>query len=236
VRFPSASLFLFRRSELFCALMLAALLAELDGSTAVATAGTLSKTCLCAAGSPGRDLELLPHQSALRSGGRHQRQHQDSSEKGPRLQESRLPAAQSSAHGRHQDRIHRSSEGILKGGSLRILAQSRFLDQGSDQDEVFDYTVRTRSNFCLKSGWYGFVTRNRRISTSSCGAVNPSCPSVCGKANRRRSTRVFASHLVLNDGRSRKQAPRFQDLLQQPSHAYLTRGANAGYNRVTSTQ
>ncbi len=60
-------------------------------------------------------------------------------------------------------------------------------------------------------------------------------PSIRGKANRHPSARVLRSHLVLDDGRSRKQAARFQDLLQQPSHAYLTRGANAGYNRVTTS-
>src|SRR6267378_7407913 len=59
-------------------------------------------------------------------------------------------------------------------------------------------------------------------------------PSIRGKANRHHSTRVLGSHFVLDDGRSRKQAARFQDLLQQPSHACLTRGANAGYNRVTT--
>jgi hypothetical protein len=54
-------------------------------------------------------------------------------------------------------------------------------------------------------------------------------PSVCGKAKRHHSTRVFGSHLVLDDGGSRKRVARFPDLLQQPSHAYLTGRANAGY-------
>jgi hypothetical protein len=61
-------------------------------------------------------------------------------------------------------------------------------------------------------------------------------PSVCGKANRHHSTRVFGSHLVLDDGRSRKQAARFQDLLQQPSHAYLPGRANARYTGVTTNR
>ena len=65
-------------------------------------------------GSPGRDPELLPHQSTFRRGGSHQRQHQNSPEKGPRLQESRLSVAEGSAHGGHKDRIHRSSESSLK--------------------------------------------------------------------------------------------------------------------------
>ena len=47
------------------------------------------------------------------------------SSKGPWLQESHLPAAQGAAHGDHQDRIHRSSEGSLKRAPLRILVQSR---------------------------------------------------------------------------------------------------------------
>jgi len=61
-------------------------------------------------------------------------------------------------------------------------------------------------------------------------------PSIRGKTNRHPSARVFGSHLVLDDGGSRKQAARFQDLLQQPSHAYLTGRANAGYARVTTNR
>src|SRR5947207_11688032 len=68
--------------------------------------------------------QLLPHESTFRSGGSHQRQHQNPLSKGPWLQESRLSAAQGSAHGGHQDRIHRSSESRLKCESLRILVQS----------------------------------------------------------------------------------------------------------------
>src|SRR5215469_4799228 len=51
--------------------------------------------------------------------------------------------------------------------------------------------------------------------------------SVRGKANRHRSTGVFGSHFVLDCGGSRKQAARFQDLLQQPSHPYPNGRANA---------
>src|SRR6516162_4357423 len=51
--------------------------------------------------------------------------------------------------------------------------------------------------------------------------------SVRGKANRNRSTGVFGLHFVLDCGGSRKQAARFQDLLQQPSHPYLNGRANA---------
>src|ERR1700687_5435791 len=90
----------------------------------MATAGTLSKTRPHVGRSPGRDPELLPHQSTLRCGGSHQRQHQNSSEKGPRLHKSRLSAPEGSAHGGHKDRIHRSSESRLKCGSLQILVQS----------------------------------------------------------------------------------------------------------------
>ena len=56
------------------------------------------------------------------------------------------------------------------------------------------------------------------------------------KANQHPSTRVFGSPLVLDDWRSRKQAARFQDLLQQPAHAYLTGRANAGYAGVTTNR
>src|SRR5271167_3017228 len=59
-------------------------------------------------------------------------------------------------------------------------------------------------------------------------------PSLRGKANRLPSTRVFGSHVVLDDCRSRKQTARFQNLLQQPTHAYRTGRANAGYVRVTT--
>jgi hypothetical protein len=61
-------------------------------------------------------------------------------------------------------------------------------------------------------------------------------PSVRGKVNRHHSTRVFGSHVVLDDCRSRKQTARFQNLLQQPSHAYLTGKANAGYARATTNR
>src|SRR6266513_6017498 len=61
-------------------------------------------------------------------------------------------------------------------------------------------------------------------------------PSVCGKADRQPSTRVFGSHVVLDHCRSRKQAARFHDLLQQPSHAYLTGRTNDGYAGVTTNR
>ena len=44
----------------------------------------------------------------------------------PRLQEPPLPAAESAADGRHQDRIRRFQESRLKCGSRRIPAQSRY--------------------------------------------------------------------------------------------------------------
>ena len=103
----------------------AALSPKLDRSAAVATVGTVSKPRFHVAGSFRGHPQLLPHQSTLRSGGSHQRQHQNPSPKGPRLQKSRLPAAQGPTHGGHQDRIYRSSKSSLKCGSLRILAQSR---------------------------------------------------------------------------------------------------------------
>src|SRR5438874_4751446 len=47
-------------------------------------------------------------------------------------------------------------------------------------------------------------------------------PSIRGKADRHPAAGILGSHVVLDDGRPRKQAARFQDLLQQPSHAYHT--------------
>jgi hypothetical protein len=50
------------------------------------------------------------------------------------------------------------------------------------------------------------------------------------------SARLHAgSPVVLDEVRSRKQAARFQDLLQQPSHAYLGR-ANTRYADVTTNR
>ena len=60
--------------------------------------------------------------------------------------------------------------------------------------------------------------------------------SVRGKANRHRSTGVFGSDFVLDCGGSRQQAARFQDLLQQPSHPYLNRRANAESAWVTTNR
>src|SRR5215831_975089 len=60
--------------------------------------------------------------------------------------------------------------------------------------------------------------------------------SVRGKANRHRSTGVFGSHFVLDCGGSRKQAARFQDLLQQPSHPYLNGRANTESACVTTNR
>src|SRR5262252_3125280 len=60
--------------------------------------------------------------------------------------------------------------------------------------------------------------------------------SVRGKANRHRSTGVFGSHFVLDCGGSRKQAARFQDLLQQPSHPYLNGRADAESACVTTNR
>jgi hypothetical protein len=64
----------------------------------------------------------------------------------------------------------------------------------------------------------------------------PLVPSIRGKANRHPSPRVFGSPVVLDDDGSRKQAVGFQDLLQQPSHPYLTGRANAGYAGVTTNR
>src|SRR5215469_3917027 len=60
--------------------------------------------------------------------------------------------------------------------------------------------------------------------------------SVRGKTNRHRSTGVFGSHFVLDCGGSRKQAARFQNLLQQPSHPYLNGRANTESTYVTTNR
>ena len=61
-------------------------------------------------------------------------------------------------------------------------------------------------------------------------------PSIRGTADRHPSPRVFGSPVVLDDVRSRKEAARFQDLLQQPSHAYLTGRANTRDAGVTTNR
>jgi hypothetical protein len=48
--------------------------------------------------------------------------------------------------------------------------------------------------------------------------------------------REYWDHFVLDDVRSRREAARFQDLLQQPSHAYLTGRANTRYAGVTTNR
>src|SRR5437667_980033 len=49
--------------------------------------------------------------------------------------------------------------------------------------------------------------------------LRPPVPSIRGKAERHAAAGILGSHVVLDDGRPRKQAARVQDLLQQPSHA-----------------
>src|SRR5207237_2412426 len=65
--------------------------------------------------------------------------------------------------------------------------------------------------------------------------LRPPVPSIRGKADRHPAAGLLRSHVVLDDGRPRKQAARFQDLLQPPSHAYVTGRENAGYAHVTTT-
>src|ERR1035438_4991204 len=60
---------------------------------------------------------------------------------------------------------------------------------------------------------------------------------ITGIATKRHdSTRVFGSHVVLDDGGSRKQVARFQDILQRSSHAYLPGGAYARHARVATSR
>src|ERR1700680_4151394 len=58
--------------------------------------------------------------------------------------------------------------------------------------------------------------------------------SVRGEAHWHHSTRIFGSHVVLDECRSGEKTARFQDLLQPPSHPSLTGRANAGYARATT--
>ena len=74
------------------------------------------------------------------------------------------------------------------------------------------------------------------------GALKPDAPRglerhITGIATKRYpSTRVSGLHVVLDDCRSRNQTARFQNLLQQPSYAYLTGRANARYAGVTTNR
>src|SRR6185437_1469463 len=82
---------------------------ELDGPTALAAAGAVSKVGADAVGSPGRYSQLLPIEAA--AGGRrsHQRQHQNVGQARARIQESSLSLTEGTAHGCHQDGIRRFS-------------------------------------------------------------------------------------------------------------------------------
>jgi hypothetical protein len=75
---------------------------------------------------------------------------------------------------------------------------------------------------------------NTEVDTNQVYPIRAPVPSICGKANRHSTTRILGPYVVLDDGRPRKQAARFQDLLQQPSHAYLAGRANARYTRVAT--
>ena len=59
-------------------------------------------------------------------------------------------------------------------------------------------------------------------------ALRPLVPSLCGTADRHGSTGVPGSHVILDHGGSRKQAARFQDILQPSSHACRTSRATTG--------
>src|SRR5207302_4909347 len=65
--------------------------------------------------------------------------------------------------------------------------------------------------------------------------LRPPVPSIRGKSDRPPAAGILRSHVVLDDGRPRKQAARFQDLPQPPSRAYGTGRENAGYAHVTTT-
>src|SRR6267143_2448401 len=137
----------------------------------MATVGPFSKPRLHAAASLGQHPQLLPHQSTLRSGGSHQRQHQNPSQKGAWLQESGLSAVQGSAHGGHQDRIPRSSESSLKCGSRRILVQSRIFEQR----EIPALYTGSEKPAPWRIARVDLTSRDLRKS-----ALSNHCPEVCG--------------------------------------------------------
>ena len=64
---------------------------------------------------------------------------------------------------------------------------------------------------------------NRNQNRPLCSPV----PSLCGTVDRHDSTRVFGSHVVLDDGGPGEQAARFQDIFQCVSLAHWTGGENA---------
>src|SRR6516165_5956392 len=96
---------------------------------------------------------------------------------------------------------------------------------------VVKYFLSIRTKFLVCTGQSADTGGNRNQVHPLASPV----PSVRGKGNRHHSTRVSRSHVVLDDGRSGKQAARFQELLQPPSHTYPTGRANAGSARVTTS-
>ena len=76
--------------------------------------------------------------------------------------------------------------------------------------------------------------RDRNQNGALCTAVT----SICGTPDRHYSQGVLGPHIVLDARRSRKQAARVPELLQQASHAYFTGGTNAGsgHERVAAAR
>src|SRR5207253_8554338 len=106
----------------------AQLLAEVDGSTAMAAHAHVSKARRDVAQPPRRDSELLSDQGTLRRRRGNQRQHPHADQPWARLQEHALSTLESETHGRDQHRIRRFSEnqeGRVECHFLRILAQSQ---------------------------------------------------------------------------------------------------------------
>jgi hypothetical protein len=74
------------------------------------------------------------------------------------------------------------------------------------------------------------TSKSPRLCVLSCTALRSSDRFTAAVLIRQR-------HLLFwTTGDLEKQAARFQDLLQQPSHAYLTGRANAGYAGVTTNR
>ena len=85
----------------------------------------------------------------------------------PRLQEPTLPAAQGSAHGRHQNRIRRVPESRVKWASCRILAQS-LISSGTAFKDVEIYALPEVISF---------VKTNGKTSVDDHNRMGPEAPS-----------------------------------------------------------
>src|SRR5260221_6951760 len=131
--------------------------AEVDGSTAVATAEAVRGTRRYAIETPGRHCELLPYQGPDGCRGSCQRQHSDAHQSWARLQEPPLPAAQGQATGGQQPRTSRPAqnrESRVICPLCQILAQSEDMDTGREPP---DYLRRAVVNWYNREAETGVI-------------------------------------------------------------------------------